>query len=322
MGESVTSQPTKGVGISSETPSPPAAASIYGIVRRHCRERLLVPPLLWTNRHLELLQMSFDEPTLAPETERLDYYSKRWSKPVGKRVLKSYLKRFDLLEYREKYIQALFYGWESPFTPDTASLPIGLDGFRVHATCQGIDLRKAGSDWAISPNYPICAYIDSGRIEEWRKNSLHIRWYSPQNPPVYAMLCQKLKSLRPINPLKEPYIAALLVALAHNRRRMLEAYEPEELSDLEIYPTQALYSLENQTSVYLYKADIPSLLLDMFEHPTIAPHRSPRISIQVFEIPCEPADTFSDRILALVFQTGILIRPSFEMVNGRKRKRN
>lgn len=119
MGESVTSQPTKGVGISSETPSPPAAASIYGIVRRHCRERLLVPPLLWTNRHLELLQMSFDEPTLAPETERLDYYSKRWSKPVGKRVLKSYLKRFDLLEYREKYIQALFYGWESPFTPDT-----------------------------------------------------------------------------------------------------------------------------------------------------------------------------------------------------------
>lgn len=33
--------------------------------------------------------------------------------------MKSYLQRFDLLEYREKYIRALFYGWDSPFTSDS-----------------------------------------------------------------------------------------------------------------------------------------------------------------------------------------------------------
>lgn len=84
--------------------------------------------------------------------------------------------------------------------------------------------------------------------------------------------------------------------------------------------TQVLYSLANQTSVYLYKADIPSFFLDMFEHPTIAPLRSPHISIQVFEIPREPVDTFRDRILALVFPT-TLDRP-LGMEDGRKRKRS
>lgn len=84
--------------------------------------------------------------------------------------------------------------------------------------------------------------------------------------------------------------------------------------------TQVLYSLENQSSVYLYKADIPSSFLDMFDHPAIAPPGSPRISIQIFEIPREPVDTFRDRILALVLPT-TLDRP-LGTDESRKRKRN
>lgn len=95
MGESITPQPKKGIGIPSSTPSTPANSSLYGIIRRHCRERLIVRPLLWINLHLELLQITFDEPTLAPKTNRLDYYSKRRSQFVGKRVMRSY--RRDLI---------------------------------------------------------------------------------------------------------------------------------------------------------------------------------------------------------------------------------
>lgn len=36
-----------------------AAVSINDLLRRHCRERLLVPPLQWTSRHLDLLGCSF-----------------------------------------------------------------------------------------------------------------------------------------------------------------------------------------------------------------------------------------------------------------------
>ncbi|KAL7940977.1 hypothetical protein V8C42DRAFT_336089 [Trichoderma barbatum] len=44
--------------------------SLYGIVRRHCRERLLVEPLRWTKRHLEVLRCSFSE-SFAPAPELL-----------------------------------------------------------------------------------------------------------------------------------------------------------------------------------------------------------------------------------------------------------
>ncbi|KAL6901328.1 hypothetical protein GGI43DRAFT_383658 [Trichoderma evansii] len=284
MDESNTPQPTKGLGSPSSTPSTPASSSLYGIVRRHCRERLLVRPIFWTNRHLELLQISFDEPSPAPETDKLDYYSKRSCKLPGKGVMRDYLRRFHLLECREEYIHALFCGFDSPFTSD-----------RLHtvASYEDIELREAGSEWVDSkyPEYPICAYIDSGRIEEWRRQSLYLHRCSPQNAPVYAMFSQKLKQLRPANLLKDPYIAALLIALAQYRRVVLASEKPEDLSALEIYPSQVLYSLERQSSVYLYKADIPSSFLDMFDHPAIAPPTTPQISIQVFEIPRKPIDS-------------------------------
>lgn len=40
--------------------------SIYQITRLHCRERLIVHPLEWTDRHLELLQCVFGQPFRAP----------------------------------------------------------------------------------------------------------------------------------------------------------------------------------------------------------------------------------------------------------------
>ncbi|PGH00051.1 hypothetical protein AJ79_08322 [Helicocarpus griseus UAMH5409] len=40
--------------------------SIYELARLYCRERLLVDPLWWTGRHVELLQFTFETPTIAP----------------------------------------------------------------------------------------------------------------------------------------------------------------------------------------------------------------------------------------------------------------
>jgi hypothetical protein len=45
--------------------SPPQPLSLSQILRLHPRERLLVHPLQWTARHLELLQCSFDAPAPA-----------------------------------------------------------------------------------------------------------------------------------------------------------------------------------------------------------------------------------------------------------------
>jgi hypothetical protein len=64
-----------------------------------------------------------------------------------------------------------------------------------------------------------------------------------------------------------------------------------------------LYSYESTNYVYLYKADIPSLFLDMLDYPKVAPPEVPQIWIQAFKIPRTPVGTFRDRILALVLQT-------------------
>lgn len=51
-----------------ESAPPQIALSLYGIARRHCREEIIISPLRWTGRHLELLQCSFSKPLPEPVT--------------------------------------------------------------------------------------------------------------------------------------------------------------------------------------------------------------------------------------------------------------
>lgn len=106
------------------------------------------------------------------------------------------------------------------------TLPINLNrvsakGLYSTAPGQDIYLRKPRAQW-LHPEYPIGAYIDRGRIEELRKESLHLNTCNPQNAPVYSILSHKLEQLKPANPFKDPYIAALLIAVAQYRRYVLE----------------------------------------------------------------------------------------------------
>lgn len=48
------------------------SSEIYNIIRQHPRERLLVQPLEWTHRHLELLQCSFEEDVVDPMCQQED----------------------------------------------------------------------------------------------------------------------------------------------------------------------------------------------------------------------------------------------------------
>lgn len=77
MDESNMQLPTEGTRRPPSVPSSPAASSIYGIARRHARESLIIEPRLWTSRQLELLRISFDEPSPAPKIDRTDNYSGR-----------------------------------------------------------------------------------------------------------------------------------------------------------------------------------------------------------------------------------------------------
>lgn len=97
-------------------PSIPDDSSIYGIARRYNRERILVKPLHWTNRQLELLRISFDEPSPVPKIDRTDSYIGRGFDDVEKRHMKYHLRRFHLFESRKLYFGYLLFGLNSPFS--------------------------------------------------------------------------------------------------------------------------------------------------------------------------------------------------------------
>lgn len=91
--------------------SPPDALSLYGIARRHCRERILVDPLHWTNRQLELLQISFSEPSLAPPPD----ISKYTGKSAGLTLINDYYEKYHDFYKRVDCICSLFEEERGPF---------------------------------------------------------------------------------------------------------------------------------------------------------------------------------------------------------------
>ncbi|KLJ06491.1 hypothetical protein EMPG_10113 [Blastomyces silverae] len=54
-----------------------AALSIYQLVQQNNREHLIIEPLLWTSRHIELLQCCFEEPSPAPSRKLSDITAER-----------------------------------------------------------------------------------------------------------------------------------------------------------------------------------------------------------------------------------------------------
>ncbi|QYT03852.1 hypothetical protein H0G86_010799 [Trichoderma simmonsii] len=278
--------------------SPPDTLSLYGIARRYCRERILVDPLRWTNRQLELLQISFSEPSLAPPPGISKYTGKR----AGLTLINDYYDKYHDYYRRVDCVRSLFEEERGPFAVapwQSFAFPHDLiTSVRCHALFYPYPV-----DWLNS--YPVAAYIDRDFVEDLREKSVHLPKYSSSNLPMQAISRLQLKKIRPENPLKDPYIAALMIALAQNTWGHVEWERPELLPMLKTYPSYVLTSSESAECMHLFKAELPSSLLDMFEFPNVAPPPWAPITIQVFTIPFEPALTFRDRLSALIVPKNI-----------------
>ncbi|POR37669.1 Uncharacterized protein TPAR_02135 [Tolypocladium paradoxum] len=274
-----------------------SALSMYETARRHCRERILVQPLLWTRRHLELLQCSFSDPRPAPPTAQFN--------STGARDGTECLSRFFLQTHkyvsRECAIRAFLAAPECPLDCRT-DIYLSLGDCRsVTLPCTTFGPRdEAESE---STMLPIAAHIERGHIASMRREMLQPYIPGPYNRPVVAMRATKLKTLVPTEPLHDPYIAALLIALAQYRRRMLDRDGADEKADMTLFPLKVLCTNEDKELMHLYSATIPSSLLDKFDHPSVPPPETPSISIQITSIPYKPLETLRDRLLALILPT-------------------
>ncbi|KAL6689866.1 hypothetical protein J3F84DRAFT_391040 [Trichoderma pleuroticola] len=280
--------------------SPPDALSLYGIARRYCRERILVDPLRWTNRQLELLRISFSEPSPAPPPGPLKYTGKR----AGVTLINDYYENYHDYSERVDCVRNLIergqgpfaFGNQRPFEITLKHYPTAFVycDYMFHQSC--VDALN---------NYPVAAYIDHEFLEALREDVVHLPRCSPSNLPMQALIRHQLKKIRPENPLKDPYIAALMIAFAQYTWSHVDSERPELLPTLTVYPSYVLTSSESAECMHLFKAELPSSLLDMFISPSVAPPPWAPITIQVFTIPFEPALTFRDRLSALIVRTNI-----------------
>ena len=118
---------------------------------------------------------------------------------------------------------------------------------------------------ASTPSVPCLGYLDLKSLSERRDGSIKpqidgSRW----SQQVSSLQTKRQSRIRPPDELEDPYIMAVLIALAQFRRFQLPAGETAaETSDVYLLALPA-----DSRSLYFYTARIPLAFLDGLDHPS------------------------------------------------------
>ncbi|UKZ84829.1 uncharacterized protein TrAFT101_000717 [Trichoderma asperellum] len=302
---------------SNTRPEPESPLSLFGITRRHCREELFVSPVRWTGRHVELLHFSFTgpfpEPTTSASAEGTEgEYSEERS---GTRHLKDFFDFYYKPVMREQGIWLLITTDACPLViyEEPLRLAVG-DSIVKSLHCMAFYLKDSIKGHKVH-KLPVAALVDQGRIVELRKEYLGLsrcKQWCYWNRPMCCLYQKKWKKLTPPIPLHDPFITALLIGLAQKKRRYLHEIESTEEARTGKLFCQVVHTFNSRGRckekreeaywgwLYLYQADIPSTLLDMFEQPKIAPPETPYIDIRITKVNYYPLATLRARLLELM----------------------
>ena len=102
------------------------------------------------------------------------------------------------------------------------------DGFYFHFARRRVAFLRCAmflswsDDNVLTSVSPIVAYVDYRTLENQRREALQPRMNVERpNRPVWDLFLLKLKKITPPDPLRDPLIAALLIALAQKQRQIL-----------------------------------------------------------------------------------------------------
>ncbi|CAH0025850.1 unnamed protein product, partial [Clonostachys rhizophaga] len=283
----------------------PERKSICAIMRQHCRSRLYIPPIYWTSEHLKLLGCEFSSKEV-PQNER------RRRSPISVALQVS----DDGTVAVEKMDTTLGYAVRAA---GLLSRPCAMEG-RVSAVISllaacGIEQRDIQTDGIFASEFATAflAYINLDVLHSLR--SQHIRQkFLPRtrvrgrlNSPVASLIRKNICRLKPENEIEDPYIVAVLIALAQHQYRRREqlrnntaasAPSPEQedcfskLFKVHLLAVPDIAARE----LYLYAARIPPAFLDKFDQPSkFSPSRP--ISVTYYSLPLRNARKLPKRLL-------------------------
>ncbi|KAL7915892.1 hypothetical protein GGI35DRAFT_430916 [Trichoderma velutinum] len=288
-----TSQPSK-------SRPPLETLSIKQLLRLHPRDKLLVHPLEWTSRHVEVLQCSFeDSPPPPPSQKHLDELH---GIPVDK-VCVTAAKELVLDKagwQREGSIKYIIGFDECPLIPYGTSIGFYFDDRRVYSLpCQLFTSRhgdKIAFEKGMGPIALVC--IDCKHIESLRYRQMFPYRGKRNSKETNRIFDRHVKRVTPSNRLRDPYLVALLLAVAYNQRDRTTSSIWTRAS---FWPQVILTDHEDKF-VHLFAAHVSSSYLNKFDFPSRRPAKSAQQPLLIHHIalPLKPYGTFRHRLLTIL----------------------
>jgi hypothetical protein len=103
--------------------------------------------------------------------------------------------------------------------------------------CKYFHLRKPGGELAPSESkLPIAAYMDRDNVQHRRGETLRQFTSRRSNAPFNAIWRSKWKKIDPTEPLHDPYIVALLIAMAQQQRILHRMKPKKEATVITTFP--------------------------------------------------------------------------------------
>ncbi|KAK0764286.1 hypothetical protein N5P37_003685 [Trichoderma harzianum] len=280
----------------SQSRPPLETLSIKQLIRSHPRDKLLVRPLEWTGRHLEVLQCSFeDSPPPSPSQEHLDEVDRIPAKE-SMYTMKN-MAAGDVWQSREASIRYIVGSDDCPLRPYGTAIEFHFDGRCVSSLpCQAFTNRygnKAAFEKGMAPVALVsidCEYIKSLRF--WQ---MLPRRHSKQAMGIHE---RHIKRVTPPNRLHDPYEVALLLAVAYNQRYRTTS---SIWSRATFWPQVILTDREDEY-VHLFAAHISSNYLNKFDFISRRPAKSAQqpLLIHHIPVPLKPYKTFRRRLLPIL----------------------
>lgn len=72
--------------------------------------------------------------------------------------------------------------------------------------------------FSVESNIPVLAYLHLSTLQSRRKNSVKVSASNQPNSPVFRLQQKEQRRLQPSKELEDPYIVAVLIALAQEQR--------------------------------------------------------------------------------------------------------
>ncbi|RDA91047.1 hypothetical protein CP533_6115 [Ophiocordyceps camponoti-saundersi (nom. inval.)] len=270
------------------------ALSLYESARRQPRKRILVEPLLWTRLHLEILSCSFGDCRPAPPA-MMQLPSPE--EPREDACLRQDFERYFLGPsilcgtVKETIMRGLLCLKPSPLS-----------------SCRDLYLHLGGNRSVILPctyyrlgdQIPLAAHVDLGRILALRRARLGVPMLKRNSIATNNLSKLKIRSVTPPEPLHDPYLVALLIALGQLQWMALGRPKPQQAAGV---TPKLLFSTADCSYIYILSANISSSLINFFHHPAVKPAAADPLTVRISSVPYKPVDTLRGRLMALLLST-------------------